>query len=221
MVSNISFSNELKHINNDKWNKILNHKFVIEIAEDILPVSKFSFYLKQDQIFLKAFCHLLTAAALIAYDKQSKVWFESLIDTTTKYEMPMQNKILHQFEGNLELESSEVAAEETTMNYVSYMKKVSNFKDLASIVSAMAPCPWTYYEITKALNKSDTNEVFKPWIQFYSSKESLNQVNQIQGLLNKLAGNADERKKIKMKNYFSISCNFELEFWNMAYSYMK
>ena len=59
VVSNMSFSEELKSTNIDKWNKILSHKFIIDIAEDTLPIGKFVFYLKQDQIFLNAFCDFL------------------------------------------------------------------------------------------------------------------------------------------------------------------
>ena len=61
VVSNMSFSEELKSTNIDKWNKILNHKFIIDVAEDTLPIGKFVFYLKQDQIFLNTFCDLLAA----------------------------------------------------------------------------------------------------------------------------------------------------------------
>jgi thiaminase (transcriptional activator TenA) len=218
MSSNISFSEDLKHNNTDKWNKILNHKFIIEIAEDILPRSKFVFYLKQDWIFLESFCNLLAAAARIVNDKQTKRWFESLMDSTTRYEIPMQHELLHQLEGDLKYIG--VSAEKTTMKYVSYMKRVSDSKDLAIIVSAMAPCPWTYFEISEALIKKDIkSEAFKQWTQFYSSKESQKQVNQIKEYLEKLASNADEKKKIDMKNHFSVSCNYELEFWNMAYSF--
>jgi thiaminase/transcriptional activator TenA len=220
MSSNISFSEDLKHNNTDKWNKILNHKFIIEIAEDILPRSKFVFYLKQDWIFLESFCNLLAAAARIVNDKQTKRWFESLKDSTTRYEIPMQHELLHQLEGDLKYIG--VSAEKTTMKYVSYMKRVSDSKDLAIIVSAMAPCPWTYYEISEALIKKDIkSETFKEWIRFYSSKESRKQVIEIRRLLGKLARNIDEKKKTDMENHFSISCNYELEFWNMVYSYKK
>ena len=151
VVSNMSYSEELKHNNIDKWNKILSQKFIIEMAEDTLPIGKFVFYLKQDQIFLNAFCDLLAAAARITNDKQTKSWFESLIHNTSKYEMPMQNEILNQLEDNPEFKG--VSAEETTLKYTSYMKRVSDSKNLAIIVSAMAPCPWTYYEIAQKLAK--------------------------------------------------------------------
>jgi thiaminase/transcriptional activator TenA len=220
MPSNISFSEDLKHNNTDKWNKILNHKFIIEIAEDILPISKFVFYLKQDRIFLESFCNLLAAAARIANDKQTRKWLESLIDNTIRYEMPMQHEILHQLEGDLK--SIGVSAEKTTMGYVSYLERVSDSKDLAIILSAMAPCPWTYFEISEALIKKDIkSDAFKQWTRFYSSKESQKQLNQIKEHMEKLASNADERRKIEMKNHFSVSCNFEIEFWNMAYTYRQ
>ncbi len=220
MVSNLSFSEDLKHYNIGIWNKILRHKFIIELGEDILPISKFIFYLKQDQIFLQAFCNLLSVASTIAYDKETKVWFESLIDSTTRYEILMQNKILHRLEGDLKF--TEPSAEKITLNYVSYLKRTCDYEDLAIIVSAMAPCPWTYYEISEALIKTDIrSQTLKQWMRFYSSKESEKQVNQIKNLMNNLANSADEKKKIDMKNHFSISCNYELEFWNMAYSFFR
>lgn len=109
---------------------------------------------------------------------------------------------------------------ETTIDYITYLKKVSDSKDLAIIVSAMAPCPWTYYEISEVLNKRNIRTLaFKRWIQFYSSKESFKQVNKIKQLLDKLALESDEKQKNNMRKYFSNSCNYEIDFWNMAYSH--
>jgi thiaminase/transcriptional activator TenA len=217
VVSRMSYSEELKHNNIDKWNKIVNHKFIIEIAEDILPISKFVFYLKQDRIFLESFCNLLAVAARIANEKQTKRWLESLIYNTTRYEMPMQHEILHQLEGDVEFTG--VSAEETTLKYTSYMKRVSDSKNLAIIVSAMAPCPWTYYEIAQKLAKVNVRTpVYRKWIRFYSSEESQRQVNEIKDLVNKLSTQVDDEQKVIMKDHFATACNYELQFWNMAYS---
>jgi thiaminase (transcriptional activator TenA) len=146
---NKSFSDELKHQTIDNWNRILSHNFIVEMAKDILPISKFVFYLKQDQIFLESLSKLLATASRIAYDRQTKTWFESLLDSTTRYEMPMQLEIINLLEDDLK--SSGVSQEKTTQNYVSHLERVSNSDDLAMMLSAMAPCPWTYYEISQAL----------------------------------------------------------------------
>lgn len=213
----ISFSEKLKHNNIDTWNKILNHNFITEIAENVLPIIKFIFYLKQDKIFLRAFCNLLTMASTITYDKEIKLWFEALMESTTKYEIPMQDEILQRLDNNYL--NSGVSAEDVTRDYITYMNSVSNSEDLALIVSAIGPCPWTYYEISNALIKKNVkSKAFKKWLQFYSSNESGKQVNELKQVLNKLARNASEKKKIEMNSRFSISCNYELKFWDMAYS---
>jgi thiaminase/transcriptional activator TenA len=62
MVS--TFSDVLKQHSIKTWNKILNHSFIKEISMDILPLDKFTFYLKQDNIFLKEFCNFLQVAKL-------------------------------------------------------------------------------------------------------------------------------------------------------------
>lgn len=213
----ISFSEKLKHNNIDTWNKILNHNFITEIAENVLPIIKFIFYLKQDKIFLRAFCNLLTMASTITDDKEIKLWFEALRESTTKYEIPMQDEILQRLDNNYL--NSGVSAENVTRDYITYMNSVSNSEDLALIVSAIGPCPWTYYEISNALIKKNVkSKAFKKWLQFYSSNESGKQVKELKQVLNKLARNASEKKKIEMNSRFSISCNYELKFWDMAYS---
>lgn len=217
MSISISFSEKLKHNNIDTWNKILNHNFITEIAENVLPIIKFIFYLKQDKIFLRAFCNLLTMASTITNDKEIKLWFEALMESTTKYEITMQDEILQRLD-NYYLNSG-VSAEDVTRNYITYMNSVSNSEDLALIVSAIGPCPWTYYEISNALIKKNVkSKAFKKWLQFYSSNESGKQVKELKQVLNKLARNASEKKKIEMNSRFSISCNYELKFWDMAYS---
>ena len=155
----------------------------------------------------------------IANDKETRIWFESLKNSTARNEIHMQQDIIHKLEGDLK--SIEVTAEKTTLDYISYLERVSDSEDLAIILSTMAPCPWTYNDISlEMVSKDIKSEIFKQWIQFYSSKDSGNQVIEIKQLLNRFAMNSDEKKKIDMKNHFSISCNYELEFWNMAYSHM-
>jgi thiaminase len=49
----VTFADELKLSSIKIWQKILNHKFIMEIYNGILLIDKFVFYIKQDQIFLE------------------------------------------------------------------------------------------------------------------------------------------------------------------------
>ena len=91
---------------------------------------------------------------------------------------------------------------------------------MSEIVSAMALCPWTYFEIAKKLSKNHIqSEIYKKWIQFYSSEESHRQVKEIKMMLDALAREAREKDKIAMKNHFATACKYEYLFWDMAYNF--
>ena len=49
----VTFEDELTLSSIEIWQHILNHKFIREIYNGILPIDKFVFYIKQDQIFLE------------------------------------------------------------------------------------------------------------------------------------------------------------------------
>jgi thiaminase/transcriptional activator TenA len=51
-----------------------------------------------------------------------------------------------------------------TIEYITYLKRVSSKGSIGEIVSAMAPCHWTYLEIAEKLAKShhvQNNMIYK------------------------------------------------------------
>ena len=220
MISNNPFSEELQRSCFEIWNKILNHKFIFEIQQDILPLNKFIFYLKQNHIFLTEFCKLLQTSANIANTTEEIELFETLINNTTMFEIKMQEEIMDSIGIGTKPYPEFIQYATTTSNYVSFLKSAKETNDLGIFVSAIAPCPWTYFEIASKLTKvAVKTPVYKKWIQFYSSKESQKQVSDIKELLNRLAMQTynNNQKKLILMKYFTTACNYELDFWNMAY----
>ena len=221
MVS--TFSDVLKQHSIKTWNKILSHSFITEISMDILPLDKFTFYLKQDNIFLKEFCNFLHVAKQKSTSPKMKEWFNGLIYSTVNLEMQMQTQILNILQispgTNLKHVFPNTTTTITTLNYTSYLRQISSTGSMSEIVSAMTPCPWTYFEIAKKLSKNHIqSEIYKKWIQFYSSEESHRQVKEIKMMLNALAKEASEKDKMAMKNHFATACKYEYLFWDMAYN---
>ena len=210
-----------------KWNLLLNYennKFIAEMTDDSLPIDKFIFYLKQDHIFLKEFCSFLANARAAAEKPSLKRWFGELHHSTVNYEMQMQKKVLDSLELSGAINISSPA--KATLNYVSFLRKVSVSRSVEEMVSAMAPCPWSYLEIAQKIllscngggqNKIRT-EAYQKWIEFYSSKESQQQVEYLKSLLGNLYENASKSKKLVMEYHFSIACQYEHDFWKMAYN---
>jgi thiaminase (transcriptional activator TenA) len=219
----VTFADTLKQHSIDTWQKILSHRFVMELSSEILPISKFVFYLRQDHYFLEEFSKFLKSAKPKTNDNKLKEWLDSLYLSTVNFEKEMQKQLLN----SLGVSSSspyntanyEFLPCRTTLNYISYLMNTPSNGTFSEIVSVMAPCPWTYLEIAQKLSKIPIgNEAYRKWVQFYSSTESHRQVAEIKEILNRLGEKEDEKSKAIMKNHFANSCRYEYLFWEMAYN---
>jgi thiaminase/transcriptional activator TenA len=216
----VSFVDDLKEYSIKTWQKILDHRFIKELANDTLPIRKFVFYLNQDHYFLEGFSKFLYSAKLKTHDNEMKQWLEKLFFTTVNIEMKMQRQLLGSLGGGQSLTASaDIIPSKTTLDYISYLKNVSLAGKFCEIVSVMAPCPWTYLEIAQNLSKVNIrNNIYVKWVQFYSSDESRRQVAAIQQILNLLGKEENEKYKQIMKNHFANACKYEYLFWEMVYS---
>jgi thiaminase/transcriptional activator TenA len=220
MVTTVS-ADELKQHHIKYWNDLLSHKFILEMAADSLPIEKFVFYLGQDHIFLKEFCTFLLIAKQKSSDQKLRIWFENLYHSTIDSEMQMQRGLLLSLGiSNIDNNTTTtMAMAPATLNYTSFLRQVSlSTMNLEVIVSAMAPCPWSYLEIAQKLSKSDIKtDVYCKWIRFYSSKESQQQIEKLKNILGRLYDRADESTKRLMKEHFGAACKYEYDFWEAAY----
>jgi thiaminase (transcriptional activator TenA) len=216
----ITFPEVLKQNSIETWNRILNHSFIMEISMDVLPLDKFTFYLKQDSIFLKEFCNFLQIAKEKSNNLKMRKWFDGLLYSTINFEIQMQTQLLNILGISSGTNLKDVfPCTRITLNYTSFLRQILSRGSIAEIVSAMAPCPWTYFEIAKKLSKNHIQTgIYKKWIQFYSSKESYQQVKEIKMMLDTLAKEASEKDKMLMKSHFATSCKYECLFWDMAYN---
>jgi thiaminase (transcriptional activator TenA) len=219
----MGFADTLKQHSIDIWQKILSHRFVMELSSGILPLNKFLFYLRQDHYFLEEFSKFLQSAKQKTDDNKLKEWLDSLYLNTVNFEMEVQKQLLNSLDASSSSPSNTANYEffpcRTTLNYTSYLMNTASNGTFSEIVSVTAPCPWTYLEIAQKLSKIPlSNEAYKKWVPFYSSTDSHRQVAEIKEILNWLGDNEDEKSKAKMKNHFAKACRYEYLFWEMAYN---
>ncbi|HEX2615371.1 MAG TPA: hypothetical protein VHL10_07745 [Nitrososphaera sp.] len=152
MVANAALADELKQHNIKYWNDLLNYKFILEMADESLPIEKFVFCLRQDHIFLKEFCALLLIAKQKTNDQALMTWFGSLYRSTIDSEMHMQKELLSSLISDVDTSCATIAR--ATLNYTSFLRQVSSGENIEVMVSSMAPCPWSYFEIAKLSKNS-------------------------------------------------------------------
>ena len=133
----------------------------------------------------------------------------------------MQKELLISLRGISTINNnSNATVASATLNYISFLRQVSlSAKNLEAIVSAMAPCPWSYLEIAQKLCKCEIkNDVYFRWVQFYSSNESQQQVKELKSILSGLYNRAEDITKMTMKQHFVAACKCEYGFWEAAYN---
>ena len=214
-------ADELKEYHAKYWDDLLSHKFILEMAADSLPIEKFAFYLRQDYIFLKEYGTFLLIARQKSTDQKLKLWLDRLHHSTIDSEMQMQKELLISLRGISTIDNkSNATMASATLNYISFLRQVSlSAKNLEAIVSAMAPCPWSYLEIAQKLCKGEIkNDVYFKWVQFYSSNESQQQVKELKSILSGLYDRAEDITKMTMKQHFGAACKYEYDFWEAAYN---
>lgn len=219
-MTTIAVADTLKQQYIKRWDSLLNHKFIAEMGNNSLPLEKFIFYLKQDLIFLRGFCVFLLNAKQNAYhEPELKQWLDRLYHSTVNYEMQMQKELLSSL-GISMIDDYCVCAATATTNYICFLRNLSRVGSLEEILSAMAPCPWSYLEIAQKLSRNDNIKIesYRKWAQFYSSKESEQQVEEIRHILGKTYLCAGKQVRKLMEKNFEAACKYEYEFWGMAYN---
>lgn len=140
----LTFADELKQSLIETWQQILNHRFIIEIYNNTLPIDKFIFYLKQDQLFLKEFCRSLNVAKQKSNNHADLVkLFDNLLYSTVNFEMKMQDQIIAD---SLNLSTSSSSSSSRSNHVISSYHMLFTLGKyprmvLDEIVSVILPCP--------------------------------------------------------------------------------
>ena len=213
-------ADELKQYHIKYWNDLLSHRFILEMAANSLPIEKFTFYLRQDHIFLKEFCSFLLIARQKSTDQKLKMWFDSLYQSTIDSEMQMQRELLLSLGDISNINNNSTSVSSATLDYISFLKQVSSSAgNVEVMISAMAPCPWSYLEIAQKLSKRDIKKnVYSKWIRFYSSNESQQQIKELTNILSTLYDRTHDNIKMVMRQHFGAACKHEYNFWEAAYN---
>ncbi len=112
----VAFAEELRLCSIETWRRILNHRFIIQLSNNTLPINKFLFYLKQDHYFLEEFSKFLQSAKQKAINNKMKQWLDSLYISIVDIEMEMQRQMLRSIDPSL---SSPAAGSHPNSNNIS------------------------------------------------------------------------------------------------------
>ncbi|WP_137596827.1 thiaminase II [Paucilactobacillus kaifaensis] len=213
----MNFTDKLHHLAQPLWSKSFTHPFIQELTAGNLPITKFKFYLKQDNYYLTEFAtlHQLIAAKLSNMADKKILLAGATFDNND--ELLVRNAMF----AKLGITDSDLANTKPTpaaYNYITHMYYELNTGSPARATAALLPCYWLYSEIGARLEeKSSPVPIYQQFIDGYAGDEFTNSTRAMINLVEKMSSVVDATERNQMINAFLKSSAFELQFWEMAY----
>ncbi|WP_433958206.1 thiaminase II [Cytobacillus horneckiae] len=212
-----TFTEELRMHANMIWEENFRHPFVKGIAEGNLPLENFRFYVMQDSYYLSHFARVQAIGAARADELHTTARMAAHAQGTYEAELGLHEKFMKLLNiTNAELDAFEPAP--TAYAYTSHLYRVADSGTIGEIIAALLPCYWIYYDIGQSFKGAAPAEpIYQEWIAAYGGEWFGKLVVEQIDRLNELAEKATDQEKNKMRQHFLISCQYELQFWEMAY----
>lgn len=212
----MSFSAELRASAAAIWEAQHEHPFVRSIGDGTVDVERFKRWVRQDYRFLIEYCRLFGLAAARAPDLTTLRWFAELLRTTAVSEMDLHRAYAEELGiSATELETEEMAP--ITRAYTDFLIRTAAMNDFAELAAALLPCMWGFNEIGLRLAQRGrpADERCARWIDAYSDPEFSRLAGWCRDLVDRLAEEAGQSVRERMREAFLVSSAYELAFWDV------
>jgi thiaminase/transcriptional activator TenA len=213
------FTDELRRLAEPIWQAQLDHPFVLGIGDGTLDVARFTFWIRQDYLYLIEYCRLFAFGAARAPDLATIARFADLLQATARTEMDLHRGYADQFGITADALEREPMAP-TTRGYTDFLLRVATVGDFAELAAALLPCMWGFSEIGLhlAARPRPADARYAAWIEMYADPEFVALSDWCRDLVDRLADGAGPAARERMASAFVTSSRYELAFWEMAWS---
>ena len=210
---------QLRRAADPVWQAQLDHPFLRGIADGTLELERFSFYVRQDYLFLIEYARLLALGAARSPDLATMTRFSELTTEILTTEMDLHRS----FAASLGISAAELEAESptpTTQGYTDFLVRTAAQGDFAELAAALLPCMWGYAEIGQALSARgrSPDDRYARWVQMYASAEFAELADWCRALVDRLGDELTEDARAPLQRAFLTSSRYELAFWEMAWN---
>jgi len=213
----VSLSEDLRARAAAIWEAQHRHPFVTGVGDGTLPLESFSFWVRQDYVFLVEYGRALALAAARAPDLATMRRFAELAHETLGTEMDLHRG----FCGELGITPDELEAEPmapTTRAYTDFLVRTAAQGDFAEAAAALLPCMWGFSDVGRRLAERPrpADPRYAAWIDLYASDDFAALAGWCRDVVDRAGEDAGPRTRAAMAEAFLASGRYELAFWQMA-----
>ncbi len=215
------YSEVLRAASADDWHRAHeDHPFVAAMGDGSLSLERFSYYMRQDYLFLIDYCRVLAIASAKSPDLASMGHFAALLDETLNSEMELHRGFCADFGITVE-ELEATVAMPSTVAYTDHLLRSAYDGGIAELAAALLPCQWGYDEVGRLLenrDRPDPNSFHSRWVTGYCDPEYRKLTGWLREFVDDLGSQASPELKQKMDDVFRASTRYEYLFWDAAWN---
>jgi thiaminase (transcriptional activator TenA) len=214
----MKFTEHLRAKADALWQASFEHAFVTGIADGSLPLENFKYYVLNDSYYLSVFAKIQALGAAKAEDLYTSGRMASHAQGTYEAELGLHENFSKRL-GITEEERASFQPSPSAYAYTTHLLSVGHTGTLGEIIAAILPCYWLYLEIgERLLGQVPTEPIYQDWINAYGGEWFAQLVHEQIDRLDALAEQASPAEQQRMERHFLISSQYELGFWQMAYT---
>lgn len=199
------------------YEKTLIHPFLKGLTDGNLPRDRFTFYVIQDRLYLRAFSQALNAAAAKAPREEWALTLTRHAIEAIEAERVLHDEILKTW-GVSSAEAAQAQMTPTNAAYTNHLFAAVHRGTFAEGLAALLPCYWIYWEVGKDLvKKGSKNPVYQRWIDTYAGEEYAKSVREALAIMDASIGRAGDEERARAREHFVRSARYEFMFWDMAW----
>jgi len=213
-----NYSLQLRQRSARIWRAIEGHPFLQELQDGSLPMSRFTYFILQDYVYLLDFAQVLCQGGA----KSPNLEILELFCRHALGAVEVERSFHASFGKTLGLSRPQLDAvpkEPRTQAYIDHLQSVARGGTLGELVAAVLPCYWIYGETGKRLYKRRPAKpkIYREWVETYASEAFWQPVREQIRLMDRLGAAAGSAEKRRMAELFMLSSRYEYLFWEQAY----
>ncbi len=196
------------------YSAILKLPFNRELAEGTLDREKFSFYIKQDTLYLSDFARALAITGTKSHSVPEFMEFLDFAKGAIVVERALHDSFLKRFDTHIDVDKSPAC-----FSYTHFLLSAAALDDYPVAVAALLPCFWIYREVGHHIYKeSVNNNPYQDWIDTYAGEDFSKSVDSAIRITDQAAEHSSTSIRSRMLQAFVYSTKLEWMFWDSAYN---
>lgn len=214
-----SFSAQLRDKHDDEFEAFWEHPAVAALRDGSLPTECVQHYIGQDYQYLTGFLRCYGLGIAHSPDREWVGWFHDNVGFLLADETHPHRALCRAI-GLAYEDVQQPSLAPTAHAYIDHMTTAGH-DSLGVLLAALLPCPWTYIWAARRFVEQSppaADHPFGDWWRFYASAECQQILEQFRARTDTLAAKADEAERGRMADAFATSCQYEVRFWQMAWT---